>query len=72
MASSAIDVDQSLARAASQESVDTPNTANTRRAPTMNHDIDIQDATRPTDWMMVIATAILCAGITALALPWPV
>jgi hypothetical protein len=38
----------------------------------MNHDIDLQAATRATDWMMVIATAIVCAGITALALPWPV
>jgi len=42
----------------------------------MNHDIDIQDAvddaTQGIEWMVVVATAILCAGITALALPWPI
>ena len=40
----------------------------------MSHDISTQEAasaTHGTDWMMVIATAMLCAGITALALPWP-
>jgi hypothetical protein len=42
----------------------------------MNNDIEMQDAAgtaaHGTEWLMVIATAILCAGITAIALPWPV
>jgi len=42
----------------------------------MNHDIELQDAvghaTEGIEWMVVIATAILCAGITALALPWSI
>ena len=42
----------------------------------MNHDIDIQDAvgdaTQGIEWMGVIATAVLCAAITALALSWPI
>jgi len=41
----------------------------------ISHDTSTQEAAcaaaHGTDWMMVIATAMLCAGITALALPWP-
>ena len=42
----------------------------------MNHDITTQKAisaaAHATDWMMVVATAMLCAAITAVALPWPI